>query len=127
MSILDTIMRKALSVEEWCMAYAMFVIALSQQLADGTSEAIFGDLLSADRHANVDAVITVVVIGVVAIVGILIYANVEATIDITNSELSQSADSVTGGFGDAMELVPIVMIVLVAAVVIGVIAQFRRR
>ena len=125
MSIMGRIRETALSVEEWCMAYAAFVLALSGQLADGTSQSLFGGLLTERQHANVDSVITVVVIGVVAIVGILIYYQVDSTVEI-GGDLSSSASEVTTGFGDAMELVPIVMIVLIAAVVIGVIAQFRR-
>ena len=129
MSLMGTVERGVSAynqIEEAVLAYWAWVFAFSIQLANGSSQAIFGDLLSADQHANVDMIITVVVIAVVAIVGILIYANVEETINVEHDALSSSADEVTTGFGDAMELVPIVLIVLVAAVVIGVIARFRR-
>jgi len=44
---------------------------------------------------------------------------------IDNSQLANSSDSVTTGFGNAMELIPIVLLVLVAALVIGVVQRMR--
>lgn len=71
-------------------------------------------------------VITVVVIGVVALVGILIFAQVEEAIPgLNDSPLSSSMDSVTEGFGSAIEFVPIIMLVLLASVVIMVVQRMR--
>ena len=78
----------------------------------------------AQGNGIVNTVITVVVVGVVGIVGILIFAEVDTAITV-EGELSESADALGDGFGSAMELLPIVLIVLVASLVIAVIARFR--
>jgi putative copper export protein len=71
-------------------------------------------------------VIAAVVIGVVAIVGIYIYDQVYSTMPTPdNSDLSNSTDSVTSGFGSAMEFVPVILIVLMAVVVIGAVQRLR--
>lgn len=75
---------------------------------------------------QVQTVITVVVIGVTAIIGILIYSQINSSLaDPANSDLNNSSEAVTEGFGSAMQLVPTVLIVLVAAVVIGVVQRLR--
>jgi len=92
------------------------------------------DLASDERnrlHADprdrgqVGTVIAVVTIGIVAIIGILIYSQVNNSLaDPENAELLNAKENVTGGFGDAMQLVPVVLIVLVASLVIGVVQRF---
>jgi hypothetical protein len=78
------------------------------------------------RAAQAGTVISVVIIGVVALIGILIFAQIENSLPtISNTELQNSSDAVTTGFGNAMELVPIVLLVLVAALVIGVVQRMR--
>jgi len=78
------------------------------------------------RAAQAGTVISVVVIGVIALIGILIFAQIEQSLPaIDNAELANSSDSVTQGFGNAMELIPIVLLVLVAALVIGVVQRMR--
>lgn len=85
------------------------------------------------RAAQVGTIISVVVIGVVALVGILIFAQVETALPSSaleddageTTELGYAAMSVTDGFGGAMELVPVVLLVLVAALVIGVVQRMR--
>ena len=73
------------------------------------------------RAAQVGTVISVVIIGVVALIGILIFAQVsDALPTIDNTELSNAQTGVTDGFAGAMELIPVVLLVLVAALVIGV-------
>lgn len=84
-----------------------------------------GDTL-VGRAAQVGTVIAVVVIGVVALVGILIVAEVEQALpDISGSQLNGSADEVVGGFGDAMGFVPIILIVLLASIVIMAVQRMR--
>lgn len=79
------------------------------------------------RAANAGTIISVVVIGVVAIVGILIYAQINNALPAPeNTGLSESQVAVTDGFGGAMELVPVVLLVLVAALVIGVVQRMRQ-
>jgi len=87
---------------------------------------------SPDERGQVGTVISVVTIGIVAIIGILIYSQVNGSIgrDLTEisaenqTELENSTENVTGGFGDAMNLVPVVLIVLVASLVIAVVQRF---
>lgn len=87
---------------------------------------------SPDERGQVGTVITVVTIGIVAVIGILIYAQVEQSVfpDLNSTdpanrtELENSSSSVTDGFGDAMALVPVILIVLVASLVIAVVQRF---
>ncbi len=95
--------------------------ATGEEIADERFE---GSALG--RAAQIQTVISVVAIGVVAIVGILIYSQVEQSMATPEQEgLANASNSVTDGFGNAMELVPTVLIVLVAALVIGVIQRLR--
>lgn len=74
---------------------------------------------------QVSTVITVVTIALVAIIGILIYDDVEGAVGTPdNGALADSQDNVTSGFGDAMQLVPVVLLVLVASLVIAVVQRF---
>jgi hypothetical protein len=78
-----------------------------------------------DQRGQVGTVIAVVTIGIVAIIGILIYSQVNNSLPTpANSQLANAQSNVTGGFGDAMQLVPVVLIVLVASLVIGVVQRF---
>lgn len=87
---------------------------------------------SPDERGQVGTVITVVTIGIVAIIGILIFAQVNSstfgdlsTTDAANqTELENSSEDIANGFGGAMQLVPVVLIVLVASLVIAVVQQF---
>jgi len=92
----------------------------------------FDDQLAAQPTTTVGrvrqsaTVIAAVVIGVVAIVGIYIYDQVYTTMPTPdNSDLANSTDSVTSGFGSAMEFVPVILIVLMAVVVIGAVQRLR--
>ncbi|MDR9381770.1 MAG: hypothetical protein RI560_08905 [Natronomonas sp.] len=88
------------------------------------------------RAAQAGTIISVVVIGVIALVGVLIFAQINDALptdvlynDPTNetdpTALGNASTSVTDGFAGAMELVPIVMLVLVAALVIAVVQRMR--
>jgi len=80
---------------------------------------------SPDERGQVGTVITVVTIGIVAIIGILIYSQVNGSLPAPeNEQLNSSSQEVTDGFGSAMQLVPIVLIVLVASLVIAVVQRF---
>jgi hypothetical protein len=80
---------------------------------------------SPDSRGQVGTVIAVVTIAIVAIIGILIYSEVNNSVDDpTNSDLNNSSNEVTEGFGSAMQLVPVVLVVLVASVVIAVVQRF---
>ena len=93
--------------------------------ADPYAEAVPGSG-KLHRAAQVGTIITVVVIGVVALIGILIFAQInDALPAIENTDLDAASGSVTDGFAGAMELVPVVLLVLVAALVIGVVQRMR--
>ena len=76
------------------------------------------------RAANAGTVIAVVVIGVVTLVGILIMSEVNDALP-TDHALNGTSDDIITGFGDAMGLVPIIMLVLLASVVIAVVNRMR--
>jgi len=80
------------------------------------------DVVAAAQQTR--TVISVVVLGVVGLVGTLIFAEVEAALP-TNHSMTGTVDDITGGFGDALSFLPIIMIVLLAAVVIGVVQRMR--
>lgn len=78
------------------------------------------------RAGQTSTVMTVVTIGITALIGILVYAEIDDALPSpTDENLSASQDSVTEGFGSSMELVPVVLIVLIAAVVLGVVQRMR--
>jgi len=78
------------------------------------------------RAAQVGTVISVVIIGVVALIGVLIFAQVsDALPTLNNDQLNTTQTSITDGFAGAMELIPVVLLVLVAALVIGVVQRMR--
>lgn len=85
------------------------------------------------RAANASQIISVVVIGVVALVGTLIVSQIYEAIptsalendDGTMNEFGNSSESLVQGFGGAIELVPVVLLVIVAALVIGVVQRMR--
>ena len=79
------------------------------------------------RAAQVGTIISVVVIGIVALIGILIFSQVnQALPGVENEDLDAASDEIASGFAGAMELVPIVLLVLVAALVIGVVQRMRQ-
>lgn len=88
-------------------------------------------------RGQVDAVVSVVILATVALVGILIYSQVESSMpldvstarnDPANATTLENASAGLGdGFGDAMDLLPIVLITLIAGVVISIIGRFRMR
>jgi hypothetical protein len=95
---------------------------LENRIEASTSEGS-GPLHAAHQAGTV---ISVVVIGVIALIGILIFAQInDALPAISNTELDSAATGVTDGFANAMDLVPIVLLVLVAALVISVVQRMR--
>jgi len=78
------------------------------------------------RAAQVGTVISVVVLSVVALVGVLIIAQINSALpDIQNDQLNSTSDSILQGFNGAMELFPVVLLVLVASLVIGIVQRLR--
>ena len=105
----------------------MLAAVAREKWATPAAERVPGSGGRLQRAAQVGTVISVVVIGVVALIGILIFAQVsDALPTISNTELSNAQTGVTNGFANAMELIPIVLLVLVAALVIGVVQRMRQ-
>ena len=78
------------------------------------------------RAAQIGTIISIVVIGVVTLVGILIFSQINQSLpDTSDPALDNASSSITSGFANAVELVPIVMLVLVASLVIGVVQRMR--
>lgn len=78
------------------------------------------------RAQQAGTVIAVVVIGVVALVGLLIFGEVWNALPMQSGDpLYNESQSIVSGFGDAMGLVPIILLVLLSAVVIGVVQRMR--
>jgi hypothetical protein len=104
---------------EFALLYAMLVGFVSEnaELREGSG--------LVTRARNAGTVIATVVIGVVSLVGLLIFGEVYEAMPSTGTQLDNVSESIVGGFGDAMGLVPIILIVLLASVVIGVVQRMR--
>ena len=78
------------------------------------------------KAAQSGTVLQVVTVGVISIIGILIYSQIQTSLPTPeNTQLANSTENVTDGFADAMNLLPVVFVVLVAALVIAVVQRFR--
>lgn len=72
-----------------------------------------------------DRMLTVVVVGIVIITGILVYGEVNSALPSpSDSNLSNAQSNATGTFSDAMELAPVVLIVVVASLILAVVRRF---
>jgi hypothetical protein len=79
------------------------------------------------RAAQVGTIISVVVLSVVALVGVLVIAQINSALPaISNTQLNESSSAILSGFNGAMELFPVVLLVLVASLVIGIVQRLRR-
>jgi hypothetical protein len=102
---------------------AMLLSLLAQS---GLAPEMDPDAGALHRAAQVGTVISVVVIAVVALVGVLVLAQVESALPtIDNTELSNTQTSILDGFAGAMDLVPVVLLVLIASLVIGIVQRLR--
>lgn len=80
----------------------------------------------AHEAAQTGTVLTVVTLGITIIIGILIYGQVQSALPSPgNSDLQNASDNSTQTFADAMELAPVIMLVLLASVVLAVVQRFR--
>lgn len=97
-------------------------------IGDATESLLSAGAMHNAAH-NAQRVISVVVIGVVALIGTLIMGEVYDSIDFdgaafedTDGPLEDLPDDLLDGFGAAIGFVPIVLIVLLAALVIRVVS-----
>ena len=115
-----------MSIKDSLMATAARQLDQFEQ-AEGVVEANHNPEQYRSRVAQQAAtVLNVIVVAVIAIIGILIYSQVSTSLpDPSNSELSSASGNVTSGFADGMNLLPVVFVVMIAALVIAVVQRFR--
>lgn len=117
----------------WLELYAMieFVLTamdhreeLGQSMAERRAEGQTRVRAVAEQTGQV---LAVVVVGVTALIGILIYGQINSALPQPgNQELANTSDAVTGGFADSMGLVPVILIVAMAGVVLASVQRFRQ-
>lgn len=108
------------------MAFIGTFLDFQERKGERIAEQKFSGDTAVSRFAQTATIITVVAIGIVSAIGILIYSQVSQSLQRPqNEQLNGSLTNVTEGFGSAMDLVPTVLIVLVAALVIGVVQRLR--
>lgn len=72
------------------------------------------------------ALLQFVVVGIVILLGILIYSEVQTALPTPdNADLSNASSNATATFSDSMELAPLVILVGVAALILAVVQRFR--
>ena len=114
------------SIPDELRSIVAMLLAMAQFARDEYAPAVDPDAGPLHRAAQVGTVISVVVIAVVALVGVLVLAQVESALpSISNTELSNTQTSILDGFAGAMDLIPVVLLVLVASLVIGIVQRFR--
>ena len=107
-------------------AQLLGALAFLQAFVSGHTDNLEPATGPVSRAHNAAAVITVVVIGIVAMIGILIFGEIWNALPMQSGDpLYSEAEAIVGGFGDAMGLVPIILLVLLASIVIGVVQRMR--
>lgn len=72
-----------------------------------------------------DSILSYVVVGLVIIIGILVYSEVQTSLPTpSNTELSEASSNATSDFSSAMELAPLVILVGVAGLILFVVRNF---
>lgn len=72
------------------------------------------------------ALLGFVVVGLVILLGILIYSEIQQSLPTpSNADLSNASSNATASFSDSMELAPLVVLVGVSAVILAVVQRFR--
>jgi hypothetical protein len=119
MSLKDTIGEKAEEVG--------FLLDALEMRGEAKADKLFGDGDSlAHSVGQTGTVLTVVTLGITILIGILIYGQIDSSLPSpSNSDLQNASSNSTSTFADAMELAPVIMIVLLAAVVLAVVQRFR--
>lgn len=97
-----------------------------EMLGESKAEEKYSGETRTSRALQAATILSVVTVGIVAIIGILIYSEVKSALPApTDTQLNEASGNVTDGYAQAMELVPVVLIVMVAALVIAVVQRFR--
>jgi uncharacterized membrane protein len=97
----------------------------ARRKGESLAQTFNGDTV-AGRAAQTGTVLTVVTLGITILVGILIYSQIQSSLPTPqNTQLSEASSNATDTFAQSMELAPVIMIVLLAAVVLAVVQRFR--
>lgn len=106
--------------------FLLVAIDHRQELGERVAERRFNGDTRVGRAAQTAQVLAVVVVGVTALIGVLIFSQINNALpDPSNSELNSTSDSITTGFANSMDLVPVVLIVAMAGVVLASVQRFR--
>lgn len=85
-------------------------------------------LMAGDSRAQgfVSQVVTAGILGIAIIILILVYSEVEVALPTpTNSDLHNASNNSTDTFASAMELAPLIILVLIAGLILAVVQNFR--
>jgi hypothetical protein len=88
-----------------------------------------GGLISRAQQAG--TIISVVVIGIISLIGLLIFGEVFSALPLNDDVFASGGalegipSNIVSGFGDALGLVPVILLILLASVVIGVVQNMR--
>ncbi len=97
-----------------------------EAFAENKAEEMFDGDTRLGRAAQTGTVLTVVTLGITIIIGILVYSEVKGALPKPEDEnLKNASENSTETFAQSMELAPVIMIVLLAAVVLAVVQRFR--
>ncbi len=79
---------------------------------------------SSGQLAVLGAVIGFVVIAITLIIGVRVFSDVEGTINIVDTTANTTATNVINQTYSAFELAAVILVVIVAAVILGVLVRF---
>ena len=79
---------------------------------------------SKGQLAVLGAVIGFVVIAITLIIGVRVFSDVEGTINIVDTTANTTATNVINQTYSAVELAAVILVVIVAAVILGVLVRF---
>lgn len=94
--------------------------------AEDWAEEKFSSETRTGRAMQTGTVMTIVTLGILGIIGVLVYSQVSTSLpQPEDNQLQNASDDIDGGFADSMGLLPVVLIIMMAALVIAVVSRFR--
>lgn len=124
MAVLAAVVSSANHRLDFALDFAEAWFESTNPLSDRAREAGMGARVVRASQIS-DNILTYVVVGLVIIIGILVYSEVEVSMpDPTNNALSDASSNATDTFASAMELAPLVILVGVAGLILFVIRRF---
>lgn len=110
-----------------------FAMETAEAYGEQLAQSKFDGSTRLGKAAQVGTVLTVVTLGITILVGILIFDQVAGSLPLdttgtdyqNQTELENAGSNASSTFADAMELAPVILIILLAAVVLAVVQRFR--